>query len=186
MNRTTARASRYHVLRLRARRVLVASFAIALAGLGAYLYPARLAGQVCSGTDSNPIRQLQEERLATLRRRADLVDQKRRQGSASMAEAASAKRDVAEAELEICANQADRVLVLERIVDDSGFLASQAAQLAQNNFASQEVALAMKADWLHSKIRLELARAELASELSGRASEGAPTGWASRARNHVP
>ena len=167
------------VFRLRNRTLFAAGLAIALAGLGIYLYPTRLAGQVSSGADPHPIRELQEERLATLRTIVELVDQKRRQGSASMAELALANRDVAEAELEICANQTERVIILEKIVEDARILESQAAQLAQNNLASQEVALAMKADWLKSRIRLELARAELSSELNGSGQKPAQVGWAS-------
>ena len=167
------------VFRLRYRTIFTAGLAIALASLGIYLYPARLAGQVPSGTDPHPIRELQEERLATLRQIVELVDQKRRQGSASMAEVASAKREVAEAELELCANQSDRVKVLEQLVEDARIIASKAAQLAQDNLLSQEVALAMKADWLKSRIRLELARAELSNELNGRGQEPAQVGWAS-------
>ena len=167
------------VFRLRHRTIFAACLAIALASLGIYLYPTRLAGQVASGTDPQPIRELQEERLATLRQIVEVVDQKRRQGSASMAEVASAKREVAEAELEICTNQTERVIVLEKIVEDARIIASKAAQLAQDNLVSQEVALAMKADWLKSRIRLELARAELSNELNGRRQKRAPTGLAS-------
>jgi hypothetical protein len=169
------------IIRLRYRTIYAAGLAIALASLGIYLYPARLAGQVPSGTDLHPIRELQEERLATLRQIVELVDQKRRQGSASMAELALAKREVAEAELEICANQTERVIVLEKIVEEARIFESKAAQLAQENLVSQEVALTMKADWLKSRIRLELARAELSSELNGSGQKRAPTGWASPA-----
>ncbi len=169
------------VFRLRYRTIFAAGLAIALASLAFYLYPARLAGQVSSGTYPHPIRELQEERLATLRQIVEVIDQKRRQGSASMAELAFAKQDVAEAELEICANQSDRVKVLEQIVEDARIIASKAAQLAQENLLSQEVALAMKADWLKSQIRLEMARAELSSELTGSGQKRAPTGWASPA-----
>jgi hypothetical protein len=169
------------VFRLRYRTIFAAGLAIALASLGIYLYPALLAGQVPSGTVPHPIRELQEERLATLRKIADLIDQKRRQGNASMAELALANRDVAEAELEICANQTERVIILEKIVEDARIFESKAAQLAQDNVASQEVALAMKADWLKSRIRLELARAELSNELNSRGQERAPTGCASPA-----
>jgi len=55
------------VFRLRYRTIFATGLAIALASLGIYLYPARLAGQVPSGTDPHPIRELQEERLAALR-----------------------------------------------------------------------------------------------------------------------
>jgi hypothetical protein len=179
MNRTTDRVFVCRVLKRRYRTLFAASLAIALASLAFCLYPARLAGQVSPGTDSRPIRELQDERLATLRKIVDLVDQKRRQGGASMAEVASAKREVAEAELEICANQADRVKVLEQIVEDARIIESKAAQLAEDNLVSQEVALAMKADWLKSRIRLELARAELWSESNDSGQEPVPAGRAS-------
>lgn len=77
-----------------------------------------------------------------------------------MAELAAAKREVAEAELEICANPADRVRVLEQIVEDARIVADKAAELARDKLVSQEVALAMKAELLRSQIRLERARAE--------------------------
>ncbi len=174
------------VFRLRYRSLFAASLVIALASLAFYLYPARLAGQDSPGPNPHPIRELQQERLATLRQIAELVDQKRRQGSASMAELAAAKRGVAEAELELCPNQAERVMVLDRVVTDARLLANQAAQLAQDNLASQESALTMKADLLRAQIRLELARAELSSELNGSGQQQAPAGWASRAREDLP
>lgn len=148
------------VFKLRYRTLFAASLALALTSLGFYLYPARLAGQVASVTGTHPIRELQEERLATLRQIVELVDQKRQQGGASMAEVAAAKREVAEAELEMCATPADRVKVLERIVADARIVADKASQLAQDNLISQELALAMKAELLRSQIRLERARAE--------------------------
>lgn len=168
------------VFKLRYRTIFAAGLAIALTSLGMYLYPVLLAGQVSPGTDRHSIRELQEERLATLRQIVELVDQKRRQGSASMAELALAKRDIAEAELEICANQTERVIILEKLVEDARIFESKAAQLAHENLVSREVALAMKADWLKSRIRLELARAELSSELNGSGQKRAPTDWASR------
>jgi hypothetical protein len=166
------------VFRLRYRPIYAAGLAIALTSLGIYLYPVLLAGQAPPGTDRHPIRELQEERLAILRQIVDLVDQKRRQGNASMAELALANRDVAEAELEICANQAERVIILEKIVEDARMFKSKAAQLAQDNVASQEFALAMKADWLKSRIRLELARAEVSNELNCRGQTQVQRGYA--------
>lgn len=166
------------VFKLRYRTICAAGLAIALTGLAIYLYPARLAGQVSSVTDPHPIRVLQEERLATLRAIVDIIHQKRRQGDASMAELVAAKREVAEAELEICANPAERVKVLERIVEDAQIVAEKAAQLARDNLISQELALAMKAELLRSQIRLELARAEWSSELTGSGQTQVPAGYA--------
>jgi hypothetical protein len=103
-----------------------------------------------------------------------------------MADVTAAKREVAEAELEICANQMDRVRILEQIVEDTRLLASQTALLAQKKLASQEVALAMKADLLRSQIRLELARTELPAEPNGSGPQRTPAGWTSRAQNDVP
>jgi hypothetical protein len=166
------------VFKLRHRNIFAACLAIALASLGIYLYPTRLAGQVSLRADAHPIRELKEERLATLRKIVDLIDQKRRQGGASMAEYALANREVAEAELELCANQTERVIILEKLVEDARIFESKAAQLAQDKVASQEFALAMKADWLKAKIRLELARAELSNELNSGGQTRAQAGWA--------
>ena len=149
------------VFRLRNNRIFTASLTIFLASVGVYLYPARLAGEVPLRADTHQVGALREERLTTLRKIVNLVEQRRRKGSASMVDLVWAKRNVAEAELEICATQKERVMVLERIVEEARILESQAAQLAQNNAASEEVAWAMKADLLQSRIRLELARAEL-------------------------
>lgn len=164
MNQTFEPVCARRGFRFRYRTLFAASLTLALVFLGLHLCPARLAGQVPSGSDPHPIRELQEERLATLQQIADLVNQRRRQGSASVAEVVSARREVAEAELEMCSSQIDRVRLLEQIVEDARLLANQAAQRAQDNLASQEVALTMKADWLQSQIRLERARAEWAGE----------------------
>jgi hypothetical protein len=167
------------VIKLRYRTIFTAGLAITLASFGIYLYPAGLAGQGYLGADRHPIRELQEERLATLRTIAELIDQKRLQGNASMAELALANRDIAEAELELCANQTERVIILERIVEDARMFESKAAQLTQDKVVSQEFALAMKADWLKARIRLELARAELSSELTGSGQKSAQVNWSS-------
>jgi hypothetical protein len=155
------------------------SLAITLASLGILLYATRLAGETPSQANAHPVRALQEERLATLRKIVDLVDQRRRHGSASMSELVLAKRNVAEAELELCTSPTERVMVLEKIVEGARILESQAAQGGHDNLVSQEVVLAMKADLLRSQIRLELARAELSSELNGSGQKAAQVGWAS-------
>jgi hypothetical protein len=170
-----------HILQFRSRRIFAASLAIALVSFGTLLYATRLSGQVHSETNAHRVRELQEERLATLRKIADLVDQRRRQGGASMAELAVAKRNVAEAELELCTRPAERVRLLERIVEEASILESQAARLAQDNVAAQEVALGMKAELLRSRVRLELARAGLPGEPNGSGPQPAQVGWASRA-----
>jgi hypothetical protein len=170
----------------RSRRIFATSVAIALVSLGTLLYAARIAGQVPSGTNAHQVRELQEERLAILRTIVDLVEQRRQQGGASMAELVLAKRNVAEAELELSTTQAERVLILEKIVEDARILESQASQLALDNVASQEVALALKADLLRSQVRLEVARAELSGEPNGSGPEQAPAGLTSRTRKDVP
>jgi len=174
------------VFKLRYPTRFAASLALVLTSLGLSLDPPHLAGQVTSGTNSCPIRALQQERLATLRQLADLLEQKRRQGSASLAEVAAAKREAAEAGLELCDTPTERVRVLEQIVADTRLLASRAEQLAQSNLACQEVALTLKAELLRAQIRLERARAELSNEPTGSGQEHAPAGWALRAPKDVP
>jgi hypothetical protein len=166
-----------HVWKLRSRRIVLLSVVSALVGLAIQLHADRFAAQSPSGTNAPQVRELQEERLATLRDLQGLVESRRRQGGACMAELVLAKRNVAEAELELCTTPAECVKVLEKIVADASVLESQAAQLARDNVAARETALAMKADVLRWQVRLELARAELSNELNGSGQNPAQVGW---------
>ena len=140
---------------------------MALAGVGIHLFAAWPTGQTFSAAKVQQIRGLHEERLAALRKRVELVEQRCRSGSGSRAELLAAKRDVAEAELDTCASQEERVRVLEKMIADATILESQAAELARKNVASEEVALVIKADLLQLKIRLEEAQSELSSDPQG-------------------
>jgi hypothetical protein len=152
--------------------MLAAGFTLALASLAVHLFAALPPRKVFPPSEAQQIGQLREERLATLRRIVELVDQRHRSGSASMAELVLAKRDVAEAELEICTNQMDRVFVLQKMVEDAAVLEVQAVRLAQKNVASEEAALAAKAGLLQLKIRLEDAQAQLSKQLQSCETEG--------------
>ncbi len=145
--------------------ILVASLMIALTGAGFHLFAAWPAAEAVPPAKTQQAQALRLDRLATLRRRVDLVDQRYRTGSGSRSELLAAKRDVAEAELDTCAPQKERVSVLEKMVDDANILECQAAELARKNVATEEAALVIKADLLQLKIRLEEAQAALSREL---------------------
>ena len=150
---------RYH------KAIVTAGLALALGSFGFHLYAAWSKAEPSAGAQTQQVQALREDRLATLRRIVDLIDRRYHSGSASMAELLAAKRDVAEAELEACSSQKERVRVLEKMVADTSILEGQAVQLARKKVATEESALAIKADLLRLKIRLEEAQAELSSEL---------------------
>src|SRR5690242_20487426 len=136
------------IVRLRYKSIVTAGIALALGSFAFHLYAARSRGEPAPAAQTQQVQALRDQRLATLRRIVDLIDGRYHSGSASMAELLAAKRDVGEAELEACADQKERVRLLEKMVDDTSVLEDQAVQLAQKNVATEELALAVKADLL--------------------------------------
>ncbi len=155
------------IMRFHFKGLFVAIVTIALAGFGVRLFAAWSSSQGRSVIKPQQVQVLQEERLTALRRIVELVDQRYHSGSASRVELAAANRNVAEAELDMCATQKERVTVLGKMVDNATILETQAAELARKGVASEEAALVIKADLLQLRIRLEEAQAELARELNG-------------------
>ena len=107
------------------------------------------------------LRTLQEERLGALRRISEIIAEKYRAGNASFPELWAATEAAAEAELQLCATDKERVSVLQRLLEQARSLENQAAQLAHNKLLPAETALRAKADRLEAEIRLEQARASL-------------------------
>ena len=142
------------------KSIVTAGLALALSTFAFHLYAAWSKEGPATVAHSQPVQALREERLATLRRIVDLIDRRYHSGSASMAELLAAQRDLAEAQLEASATQEERVQVLEKMVSDASILDDQAVQLARKNVVSEESALAIKADLLQLKIRLNQAQAE--------------------------
>jgi hypothetical protein len=142
------------------RGIVTASLALALGNFGFHLYAAWSKAEPAAALQTQQVQALREERLATLHKIVDLINHRYHSGSASMAELLAAKRDVGEGELEACAGQKERVRVLEKMVEDTSILEGQAAQLARKDVATEESALAIKADLLRLKIRLNQAQAE--------------------------
>lgn len=84
-----------------------------------------------------------------------------------MADLAAAKRDLAEAELEMCATPLERVHVLEKMVATATLLEAQAERLAAQGAASEEAWLKTRAAVLQLRIRLQEARSKAVGELGG-------------------
>ncbi len=121
------------------------------------LHCLRLEAQTRQG---NRVRDLQEQRLATLRNLVEITTEHFKNGQASSDELWAATRARDEAELELCSSSAARIAVLERIVQEAKLLEEQDAKLVSNKLLSRTLFLRAKADRLQQELVLEYARAK--------------------------
>ncbi len=122
-----------------------------------WLHSARVEAQT---SPSNKIRDLQEQRLATLRDLVKITTEHYQNGQASSDELWSATRARDEAELVLCPSNAQRIPILERIVKDAKMLEEQNGQLVSNKLLSRTIWLKAKADRLQQEVLLESAKAK--------------------------
>ncbi len=108
-------------------------------------------------SQKSQVRDLQEQRLATLREVAKLASQSYQSGQTSSQELWSAIRARDEAELDLCTSSKERIAALEKLVGDAKEIEEQNAKLAANHLISQRLYLKAKADRLEQEIRLEQA-----------------------------
>ena len=106
------------------------------------------------------VRELQEQRLATLRNLVTITSDHYKSGLASFGELASARRARDTAELELCSSAKERIAILERTVDDAKALEEQQSRLVANKLAPETSLLRAKAERLQQEILLEQARTE--------------------------
>ena len=118
-------------------------------------HSARVDAQTSHGSR---VRDLEEERLATLSNLVEITTEHYRSGQVSSEELASAIRTRDEAELDLCTSNAGRIPVLERIVKEARVREEQDAGLVTNKLLSRRLLLKAKADRLQQEIRLELAK----------------------------
>jgi hypothetical protein len=111
-------------------------------------------------SQSSRVRDLQEQRLATLSNLVEITNEHFKKGQASSDELWSAARAKDEAELDLCTSSAERILVLERIVEEARTVEEQDARLVTNKLLSRALLLKATADRLQQQIRLECARAK--------------------------
>lgn len=147
---------------MRNRRVLncIRGFSLPVVGLLVaslwLLHSARLDAQT---SQSSRVRDLQEQRLATLRSLVEITTDHYKNGQASSDELWSATRARDEAELELCLSSAERLPVLERIVQQAKMLEEQDAKLVSNKLLSGTILLKAKADRLQQELRFKQEKA---------------------------
>jgi hypothetical protein len=107
---------------------------------------------------SSKVRELQEQRLATLSNlvEATAADVKNGQVSTDALRSAGRARD--EAELVLCTSDAEKIAVLERIVAEARAIEEQDAKLVTEKVLSRRELLNATADRLEQQIRLESVR----------------------------
>ncbi len=110
-------------------------------------------------SQSNRVRDLQEQRLATLRDLVDVTTDHYKNGQASSDELWAATRARDEAELQLCSSKAERIALLEKIVEEAKMLETQDANLVTNKLLSRTLLLKATADRIQQEILLEYAKA---------------------------
>ena len=109
---------------------------------------------------SSRVRDLQEQRLDTLRDLVKITTEHYKNGQVSSEELWSATRAQDEAELDLCTSNAARIAVLERIVAEAKTIEAQDAKLVADKLLSRRLLLKATADRLQQEIILENAKAK--------------------------
>lgn len=104
------------------------------------------------------LRDLQEQRLATLRNLAKITGDRYRSGQASFDELSSATKARDSAELELSTSARQRISILERMLVEAKALEEEQNRLSANRLAPETAFLRAKADRLQQEILLEQAR----------------------------
>jgi len=112
------------------------------------------------GSQNSKVRELQEQRLATLRKLVNVTTDRFKNGQASSDELRSAARAQEEAELDLCSSAQERIVILERAVAEAKVCEEQDAKLAANKLLPETSLLKATADRLRQEILLEQARAK--------------------------
>jgi hypothetical protein len=145
------------------RRVCHCFKVLSIPALGLLLVSSWLvhsAGAEAQSSRSGRVRDLQEQRLDTLRNLVKVTSEHYKSGQASSADLWSATRARDEAEMDLCTSSAERIAILERIVAEAKALEEQDARLVTNKLMSRTVLLKATADRLEQEILLESAKAK--------------------------
>ena len=120
-------------------------------------HPARVDAQI---KQSSKVRELEEQRLVTLSNLVEITSERVKSGELSADELLDATRARDEAKLDLCTSDAERLAVLEKIVEEARTLENQDAKLVAEKVESQRILLKATANRLEQQIRLESARAK--------------------------
>ena len=136
--------------------------AVSIPALGLLLvgfWPLHSACAEVQTSRSGRVRDLQKQRLDTLRDRVKITTERYSKGEVSSDELWSATRARDEAELDLCSSNAERIAILERIVEEAKRIEQQDAELVANKLLSRRLLLKATADRLQQEILLEHAKA---------------------------
>jgi hypothetical protein len=117
------------------------------------------AGAEAQTSRNGRVRDLQRQRLDTLRNLVKITTEHYKNGQANSDELWSATRAEDEAELDLCTSNDERIAILERIVAEAKMLEQQDAELVANKLLSRTLLLKATADRLLQEILLEYAKA---------------------------
>jgi outer membrane protein TolC len=108
------------------------------------------------------INELLKERLATVKKLAEVTQAAYQQGRATIAEVTQANARLLKAELELCQSDKERLVVRERALALAKEYEKVASQLYKSGQATQASVLAARANRLEAEIAYERAKAKMA------------------------
>jgi hypothetical protein len=111
-------------------------------------------------SQSSKVRDLQEQRVETLRNLVKITTESYKRGQVSSDELSSATRAQNEAELDLCTSNRERIAIFERLVAEAKATEEQSVKLAANKLLPETSVLRAKADRLQQEILLEQARSK--------------------------
>lgn len=121
------------------------------------------AGKNQHDESDRKVKQLQQERIATLKQAADIADKLYKNARVTPEEVCEAQLQFLRAEFDAAANEADRVAWCQKCVDALKNYEQIAAAAVQNAKGTQVSALKVKASRLEAEILLEQAKARAAA-----------------------
>ena len=124
------------------------------------LWLAHSAGVDAQIKQSSRVRELEEQRLVTLSNLVEITSERVKNGDLSSDELLAATRARDEAELALCTSDAERIAVLEKIVEEARTVEEKDAKLVADKVMARRILLKATADRLEQQIRLESARAK--------------------------
>lgn len=128
--------------------------ALSLLALGLGMAPVRAV----SGSDSQALRKLLEERKALLRQAVGVAVEEHRAGRIDLDSVLTLRRDLLNAELELAASREERIELYGKLVEHARAWENTTAELYKSGGATQVDVLKAKAARLRSQIDLERAK----------------------------
>jgi outer membrane protein TolC len=125
---------------------------------------AKLPRKAQTEESAKKVKELQKERISTLKEMADVISQLYQHGTGSFEEAYEARLMVLNAELDAADKESDRITLYKNFVDVSKKFENLAEARMKTGRGTQASVLKVKARRLEAEINLERAKAKEAQE----------------------